>query len=522
MEGENMELVKGGQGRSLVGDVAYHDYVAMFCYMDAEWSRRRIPADETMPDVCTQKKGEIGHFLWAHKKFRESCEKFKEGIKKNYGLFSTANHTEPKEKIATFLFNPICYHPFGHADDMAIVLLDDFDPVHRLTAEIETTVEEVCLALCPKIATIIDDSGGPFCELHNLPEGNPLEHLTHKFQQKTPLVAFTKYKMDGLATLGQGLLFQQSLFKTMAQKVRLTVDVLREKIRHDTVVGALMRQDDIDTVKCAFVDLQSAEEIGTLIFCRNYSVALTIVAALRSLTFGEVLKGSEMLKDLLNRSEMHQRIIKESSKLQKEEPSGHVGFLGDNHVFRWTRTSLAVSPDAFIDPVRIVCNGYVEAYSGVQIAPGHEGCVEEGFASISDIGAPKVLKDGQYHRCHMGEHDFIFHYRPSDSQRNGSLVPMSSVVSLVNDNFHKFGRIANERDHGRDVVDIATSMTIPVPKLEVDGMDIVCGSVGDKHLGALEDVLPRVQRRLCYYTVVYRRKIRQSLEVVPVGWTWLS
>jgi hypothetical protein len=119
--------------------------------------------------------------------------------------------------------------PFGHADEISIVLLDGFDPVHYLTAATKTTLEEVCLAFCPKLESFCpQNSAGTFCELHTLlcpqsrlPEkvtekGSTYSPTVHKFQETTPLLVFTKYKMHGLTTMGPSLLFQQNLLKAMA------------------------------------------------------------------------------------------------------------------------------------------------------------------------------------------------------------------------------------------------------------------------------------------------------------------
>ena len=176
--------------------------------------------------------------------------------------------------------------PFGHADDLSIVLLDDFDPVHCMTADIPTTEEDGCLAFCPKIKDLVGDSAsqGVLCDLHELfgeacsPAGNAGAAdkarfaPEFQFQKSMPLLVSTKYKIGGLGALGEGVLFQNALYRAMAQRIRQVKEGLEDGA--NGLWKGWMKSGDLESTRIAMLDLQGGEEIGTLIFCRNYSVAM--------------------------------------------------------------------------------------------------------------------------------------------------------------------------------------------------------------------------------------------------------
>ena len=287
----------------------------------------------------------LSHFFVRSKKFTEHCHEYGEGIDKNYQAFSRANNTKPTESLASYLFNPMCFFPLGHSDTLSIVLMDDFDPsIHHLTSHLTTTIEDVCLGFCPKLESLgFGNHDSTLCEVHAVLDSQPepLQKTMHDgtvysvpihgLQEKTPLLVFTKYKIDGLGAIGQGLLFQQALFKAMASKIQETVALLGKRVLSDQSVADLMSEEDIDSLKCAFLDLQGPEQIGTLMFSRNYSVVMSLVAALRSLTFGDVFHMDDNLGPLLNRSRPHRLIIGLSRKLRGEQ-STDIHLLRDNHL----------------------------------------------------------------------------------------------------------------------------------------------------------------------------------------------
>ena len=497
---------------SILSDLAYHDYLALLCSSDAEWSRRRPEGDDSN-DYAFEP------FLDSLVRFDEECREYASGVSLHFERFLDVECDCPQAPIADWLFNALSYIPFGHADTLSVVLLDDVDPVHYLTAAAETAIEEVSLAFCPKLESLgVRQDDGAFCELHTLlgrrepprRRGKGMaraETLEHDFQRDLPLAVFTKYKMDGLATAGQGLLLQQAVLRTMVKKIRETVDLFQGPVGREDTVKGLIPNDDVGAIKVAFLDLQGAEEIGTVMFCRNYSVAMTSIAALRSLTFDDVFRMEARALAALNGSLPHRAIIAWAQELlRRKEQCCDATSLVSDHVFRWTHTVAATSPTTLLDPGGSKCSGAVEAIGEFQISPGHLGAVERGArhdkAERAQADAPA------YHRYQVGTGDTYLAYGDSvelaDSAERASgaalpLLPLASALSLIAANLRGFGLRQREGDQGRHVVDITTTLAIPVPCIkDGNGTDVICRPLDDRHLSPLCAVLPEIQRSLFY------------------------
>jgi hypothetical protein len=467
---------------TFVCDVGYNDYIAVIGCMDAEWTRAEGP-NKPFRHGC-------GDFISA-------CKQYGANVRGKYNLFCEckANHISQPKPMDNYLFNPACYIPFGHADGLIITLLDDFDPVHHITAQLKTTLEEICLAFCPTLRSIgVLNDKQIFCELHTLLDDNLGDlantDLEHDFQKETPLLVFTKYKMDGLSLLGEGLLFQQALFKAMAQKIHDTITLLGEQCKNRNDTNALILPKDVETFKCSFLDLQGAEEIGTLMFCRNYSVAMTVIATLRTLTFDDVLKESTHVEKALNNSKTHLSVIK-IGKIGLDNPKfpEDISDIKNHHVFRWTCSSLAVSPQTLISKNYANCNGYAESIVEHQISPGHHSKAEDNIKVVASQGQEYSGVE-KYHRYQAGVGDVIFAYSPSEERTKFPLMPISSVFSLAYVNDSTFGDSDKIWEYGRDIIDVKTNMVIPVPKNFANQKPT--------HHSLLVKVLRQIQNRLCY------------------------
>jgi len=130
----------------VISEVAYHDYVALLCFMDAEWSRRR----PMWKDV----KEDYSQFLRTERDFKDVCEGLRKRICKKHEEWYKANHNQKKPRsndgMAPEILKPISYVSFGHADCLGIVLLDDLEAMHYITAKLAYSMEEVCLGFCPR------------------------------------------------------------------------------------------------------------------------------------------------------------------------------------------------------------------------------------------------------------------------------------------------------------------------------------------------------------------------------------
>jgi len=501
-------MAEGEKRDSIISGVGYHDYVVLLCYTDAEWTRREpVKGEKEARDLFFRGFGHI----------TRKCQGYKNYVNSNCDKFADVGATGGLEHISRYLFNPMCYVPFGHADELSIVLFDDFDPVHYLTADIKTTEEDISLGLCPRMKDIEpDESKGLFCELHTLLGGEGAKEpsvtdgqympAAHRFLEQSPLLMFTKYKINGLGTLGEGLLFQNALFRAMALRIKRVRDVMLNEVKDGASWDGWAGHGDVNSARVTFLDLQGPEEIGVLTFCRNYSVAMGFVAALRNLTFGDVFDADKegYLVPALSRNEMHRSVIYHALEVQGKEPSEDINLLRDEHVFRWIHSSLAISAKAFIDADYSACNGFVEGLAEVKISPGHLKDFQGRVLTKADMGGKSPPVIGDMYRavyCHtVGEGDFIFRYGSEGKSFELPVVPVGEVATVLKENRKRFGF---QRDKaGRDVVDMTTTLTIPVPELKdrTGGKteDLIFKGREGNHFSPLLELLREVQKRLCY------------------------
>ena len=515
----------------MLSDIVYHDYVLLICSLDAEWSR----------PVLGQDGDELSPFRRVLQRFTSRSWEYGHGISANYCAFAKANGIQPEPAVSPYLFNPACYRPFGHADATVLVLLDDLDPVHHLTASAITTIEDVCLGFCPKLMSLgIETEDAPFCELHALFSSSPpipklcsgggatdYEPAIHDFQTTTPLLLFSKFKMDGLAVVGQSLLFQQALLRAMAREVRRIVNVLLEEVGdHDSIAAQLMTREDIQTLRCTFLDLQGSAEVGVLVFCRNYSVGVAVLAGLRALTYGSLfdaeIDGAGALCGTVNHSIIHDAILRRAreclpgNSYSGADAVGITDAIRGDHVFRWTQSVAAVAWSSFASSDHTNCHGYVEAVSKFDLAPGHRNDAEQRIYTTKGRAAvPSVLRVHRQslRRYAIGETDLVIlrevdmtsaaaQKEVSQGSPELGLIPISDAIRFMHDNLRVLTPQIVGNDIARDVVNFTTDVIVPIPKLMSPGNpeepDRICGAKGVRHGSPLELVLRRIQQRLCY------------------------
>ncbi|HET6252370.1 MAG TPA: hypothetical protein VFE47_32080 [Tepidisphaeraceae bacterium] len=484
----------------MLSDVQYHPYVLMIACFDEEWSRR----------ASKDPRAEL----------REVCFTFKENLNRNYKRFLAAQgqESDSKSKLDNYLFDPICYIPFGHADVMALTLMDDFDPLQHVTANVNSTVEDLALAFCPTLDSLQlgEDSKPFFCDLHTMVSREGIDdskpptswHWEHEFQRNTPLLAFTRYKMDSMGSLGSSLLFQQTILKALAKKTGIVCRALKSPASGDPS-KSLMCDEDVGSLRIVVLDLQGAEELGTLIFCKNYSAAMCVVSAIRSMTYGDVFEADARFKHVIDNSWTQREVLRLSIPGFDPNHDKVSDRISDNHVFRWTNTTLSVSHSAFADPTSTPCNGLVEALAFIQLAPGHHDRTLK-MATTAEIAAGitpdpaqnvqgvKSTEETSHHRYHVGIADVVVPYAMDESACHFPQVTLAAAIDLIRKNLVRFSDAAN-RMHGRDVIDIATSLTIPLPRMPQEkGGDLLAGNVGNAHCSPLLNLLPEVQKRLCF------------------------
>ncbi len=508
------------------GRISFHDYIVTVCFLDAEWTRQRTnQPGKDQPAHITPRQTSLSEtvaysfspFLDVQRDYTTKCCKYRDDINRNYELYGAVRDRRGQgsgivrdtcESLQGFLFNPAFYFPFGHADVMAVTLLDDFDPFHAITAHAKTTVEDACLGFCPTLSSLgLSAESKLFVELHDFfgmkhqpvkRDDGQYEPSTYSFQQQMPLLAFTRYRMDGLAALSGGILFQQNLYKAMAKRVEETVDSLRAYACLPQA-QMLMHPQHVDNCRVAFLDLQGPEEIGTFIFCQNYSVAMSLVCSIRSLTLEDVLKIDEtgQLKRTLRLSPLYKKVSQVAGQALDSTLS--------SHVFRWTESSVAVASEAFLDKAFPHCDGLAAATSGFQISPGHRLRASAAFSRIHCCPRirPRSLFLKYIDTMSVPSILHIKSSRPTRSQR--TLFHSNRCFRQSNPTSVCFSQEVRDGGHGRDIMDIATHLVIPVPDVPAECCSVrkwpPRNDIPPEHTDILTQLLPDLRRLLCYAPV---------------------
>ncbi|MEZ6033193.1 MAG: hypothetical protein R3C17_08885 [Planctomycetaceae bacterium] len=402
--------------------------------------------------------------------------------------------------LSSHLFAPIFYIPWGRSDVQALVLLDDLDAVQSLTAQLDSTVEELSIGFCPKFTPRNPES--KLVSLHSLydpSEGkefdtsdDPEAKRNTPFQEAMPLLVYAKLKFDALCQVGFGLLFQECAYEVIQSTIARTLQRLRDDLPTVECGCGYMQASDIDNVSVAIIDLQGPEELGVMVFCSNYSVGMTVIADMRQLTYSSLFAAGEcgvLFNEAVNSSNLFSWLTKIHASLGK---STQLDGIRDNHIFRWTRTSLAVSPFAMFEKTsrsRKNCHGVMAARTELQIPPGHNRMAERSAYQCTISEAMLC----EYHKKHIVQipvGDIDLESEPVRDSAS-SLVTTGAVIDRAHSLREKFG-LKGTPERGRNVIDWRTFVSIPI---------MVADSSADseaesRHCPLFTEALPEVQRRL--------------------------
>jgi len=512
----------------------YHNYLALIAYLDDSYS--------------TQMGHTEGYALFERisRDFTTECWKFRNNVDRNRRDYLEANSCpEDTNQLADWLYNPACFLSFGQTDSTAIVLLDDFTPMFEITMDLRSPVEQLTLAMCPDITSLdLDDSVSKYLVaphdlfahpgaaevLHPVQTPNAPKSWSpreHPFQSRYPLLIATKYKLGALSLLGEGLLLQRAIFTAFAKKIAHVVERLAAECCPPTWRDDVIRPCDVQCneqtgeppIQCALLDTQGSAEIGTLIFCRNYSVGMAIVRSLRAISFRFVLDCMPQLRRLPSLTTLHGSM---SSVLSRKSPSREIAaapptteLLEDNHILCGTYTTLAVAYSSFLEPRESLAGGYLTFNAHVAVNPGHFIDVERGLDRGIDL-LSKVYGDNLPWVTSIGRKDaystflagrYDMEYVPPDTLASPSscddgedaefrALPLQSFL-LLKKLFHRrwplqanAGRqdgeesrnLRNSNDSQGDVdetgiFELAASMIIPFPRI-----DEIIDDKGSNHL----------------------------------------
>ncbi|MBV9124300.1 MAG: hypothetical protein JO112_13155, partial [Planctomycetes bacterium] len=482
------------------GVIDYHGYAALICtFDDSTWIRMGRPSPMFVPS-----------------RFTSICRDYHSRIDRNRTAWCESQHLNPaKFTFPSYLYNPACYLTFGQTDSIGLVLIDDIDAMMEITADIRSPVEQVHLAYAPTLASLGLTSSPWFAELHEMfdaPPGqaNGLEILpgNHQIQQTAPLLMWTKLKVNGVAMVGEGLLFQQAAYRAIAERILLVVSGL-ERHAGEPPQGPkqpLYSTADLDPqhLKFVFLDPQGVEEISVLIYTRNYSVGVSILAAIRCLTFANIFGADPRLKKQLSVSPTHQQIIAACRK-GSGTAQASVEDLSDNHLLSKTYTTLGVAYQAFNKPESSGCTGFVLAYPQCDVNPGHLGEVEARLLDLLSPVAPTgtftrqspaahVLGSGaDIHRFLVGRHDYLLELHPQAANVPIQGLSVVGFFQLMRGLYERVGCVNARGEQETGLLDISTAIVVPFPRILLpDGEDFLLRKVGKRHL-SLMPLLERIR-----------------------------
>jgi hypothetical protein len=355
-------------------EMAYHDYAVLIAHIDGERYFCSQNVDRTL----------LKNFTRSNNNLTEECVRYRGKLQHWLEQFRKANKITDQTGFADFLFNPACFMAFGDSDNISIVATDDFEMAARLPLVEGVAVRQTCLAFCPTLDSLgLAGDKAIFCEIDDVcngpppkqaARGEPIVATKHPFLRHRPLIAVTYYKLNGMAVLGPGILMQQAVYKAMAKTVKEVLAILAKQTEAKLHRG-IISQDDVRSFRCAFLDPAGWSDVVTLMLCSNYSVMITVLAALRSLTFEKLYDTSNdrTLENSLEEFEIHSIMAKAGEQITGDKIDR---LLSKNHAFCSTFTSLGISHEALEkdeleEGKECYYSGVVIADTKLNLCPGH-------------------------------------------------------------------------------------------------------------------------------------------------------
>ncbi len=453
--------------------IAYHDYLALVCsFDDSAWVRMGNATLNLVPNQFTN---------LCHKYFINLEEARLAWIANN----GEGTGTEP---FASYLYNPACFLTFGHADSVGLVLIDEIEAMMAITSHSTSPVEQANLSYCPKLSSLGIGADGIFVDPHLLFDAkrhNPNEcpqRRSHSIEQTAPLFHWARLKLNGFAVLGYGLLIQQCAYRTIAKKIEeIQALLLKGK-------GApLIEPEDVspDRLKITFLDPQGSEDLAILIFSKNYSVGITILSAIRALTFGDLFSEDTLIPSILERSKAHKLLTLTGKKKTSSVKAG----LENNHIISKTYTTLGVSYSAFWDIKKPACNGYVSAFPNLDINPGHLASVEATLFKANvgkNVSTQNLGRADSIHRFLVGRQDYLVELKADLGSEMVTGLSILDFFELMRGVYHQFDCPNAKGETETGLLDISTSLVIPFPKIVTNaGVELIPPKISDNHLSIM-------------------------------------
>lgn len=413
-------------------------YLLLAVELDAEWSRKRA---YELPQNDHPLSGTF-------KKIDAVCAKYRNGIENVLRQFRHSTGDEVGSGLERHLFKPLYFLPSGHADCLALILVDDYDAVHHVAAH-SRTIEDLTLAFCPAMDSLGLEGVKFLVEPHQM------------WEREHPVLTLTKFKIDGLCTLDYGLLFKRAIFRAIALRCQEALIALDDASKASGTVSA----GDLKSVTVTILCLQGQEEIGLLISSTNPSVNFGLASAVRTLCVRDILKDESDRKTHLLRT------LLEASPANV--PKGRNGYRhGDLHrflfqkecapnadsvrspVFRWSRSllSFGLAGGETLAPHPAI-TGKVAVDIDFQLAPG----LDAALGDCMEFRQPTAEIPVGWHLGEVGTSDHRL-----------SLAGQRQLVNAIDAVRHICDCVSSTVRHNREkrtsgLVGMLSTFLIPIP-----------------------------------------------------------
>jgi len=457
---------------SASSDLLYLPHVAVLCYFD-NTKHFRVAHSRSTPTEQI-----FGHLKEPTARFDSRCRDYRSALESTDSC-----------RLDSFLYRPIHFHALGHSDAISLVLADDLKAVIELTSHIHEN-ELATLAYLPDVRSLVggglaaDFLMAPSALVGDGPSATLPEHTSESRLARSPLCTITTFKLNNLALLNHGLLFQQQVFRATAQLIQCLCSALCD----NAMSVGLLGPNDVEQTRFLIMDPQGADDVLLLSLTSNYSVPLTIVSAMRELTIGDLLQGEggqrlACAMDDPALGSMHEVFASVACRLKKKEKGNSKPsvLLQYNHVFSGSYTTLAATPTIFDSGLTFETSGFMAPTLAMTIGAGHnraaahlvESAVER--ASIADASSEPV-SPSEYTLIAVGRHsrDITFEecvtQQASPEQPTGRrqyhvsaqpLIPTKDYLAIL----RSLLLTAMQQDdaHESGVLDLCTNVSIPVP-----------------------------------------------------------
>ena len=476
--------------------IQYHDYLLLLAFMeDREFSRLGDPSNSVLRTVIPDS-------------FNKSCREYYKSLETRFRDCRCAQgKSTDGPTFAQHLYDPQCLVAFGVSDFAGLVLMDDFDPLFSITADLNTSIEQVSLAFCPKTSSLgLEDGDSIYLrDLHDCFNRD----IASPRWTACPLVAISRLKSNAILSLGLGLRGQRALFRAIAKKVSSTLNVLHEFTKTEKYQDAMdknrpylagLPNGDETQFWYSIIDPQGAADTGVIIGCQNYSIAMSVVMAIRGITMEELYDEDETLRDAVADYSIHGPVLKILDSTAKDALAG-------NHALTTVYSTLCVNTESYALAEETggmeSVFGYVNLNTSLDINPGHLPVIEKELAQKFFSRTRKVIKNigrpEDFHFLEAGRNDMSIFRVGQELLRKKKVrvVPTSTFIKLNRDFFKHLSDLSERGTRETGVLDVFTTLTVPVPRIvDENRSNKICPEPTSNHIATLR-FLTRLRSHVC-------------------------